>query len=261
MRYIFVSASQLNGLSRMEPSEYESMHAEELRHWWFRGRRRVLVDMLRPALRSQGISPRILDYGCGTGGNTSAYASFGGVVGIEPDPAAIRLAYRRGQAHYCRSNGTDLPFRRASFDAVLASDVLEHIEHDVEAVSEIARVLKPGGVAVVSVPAHQWLFSRHDVALHHFRRYSKAGLRELLENGGLRIRRLSYWNATLFPAISLHRMLEKSRPVRRPHSDTTTSPPWLINEPLAGLLTAEARILRHVTLPWGVSLIAVGERL
>ena len=245
----------------MEPSEYEAMHAEELRHWWFRGRRRVLVDMLRQALRSPGGSPRILDYGCGTGGNSAAYASFGAVVGIEPDAAAIRLAHIRGQAHYCRSSGTNLPFGHASFDAVLASDVLEHIEHDLQAVSEIARVLRPGGVAIISVPAHQWLFSRHDVALHHFRRYSKTGLRELLENGGLRIRRLSYWNAALFPGICLHRLVEKSRPVGRPHSDTTTSPSWLINEPLAGLLAAEARILRHVQLPWGVSLIAVGERI
>lgn len=244
----------------MEPSEYEAMHAEELRHWWFRGRRRLLVDMLRQALRSRDRLPRILDYGCGTGGNISAYASFGAVVGIEPDAAAIRLAHVRGQAHYCRSSGTYLPFRHATFDAVLASDVLEHIDDDLQAVSEIARVLKPGGIAVISVPAHQWLFSRHDVALHHFRRYSKAGLRELLEDGGVSIRRISYWNATLFPAISLHRMLEKARPIGRPHSDTTTSPPWLINEPLAGLLTVEARILRHVALPWGVSLIAVGER-
>ena len=237
------------------------MHAEELRHWWFRGRRRVLVDMLRQALRSPGGIPRILDYGCGSGGNTSAYAPFGAVVGIEPDAAAIRLAHIRGQAQYCRGSGTTLPFRHASFDVVLASDVLEHIEHDLEAVSEITRVLRPGGVAIISVPAHQWLFSRHDLALHHFRRYSKAGLRGLLENGGLRIRRLSYWNAALFPAIILYRLVEKSRPASGPRSDTTTSSPPLINEALAGLLAAEAGILRHAALPWGVSLIAVGERI
>jgi SAM-dependent methyltransferase len=237
------------------------MHALELTHWWFRGRRRVLVDMLRQAQSSRGGFARILDYGCGTGGNTPAYASFGPVVGIEPDPGAIRLAHMRGQARYCRGNGTNLPFRHATFDAVLASDVLEHIEDDLQALSEVARVLKPGGVAIISVPAHQWLFSRHDIALHHFRRYSKAELRELLQKSGLRIRRLSYWNAALFPAISLHRLVEKGRPAGRPHSDTTTSSPWLINETLAGLLAAEARVLRHIPLPWGVSLIAVGERI
>jgi SAM-dependent methyltransferase len=244
----------------MLPHEYDAMHALELTHWWFRGRRRVLVDMLRQALRSSIEFPRILDYGCGTGGNTFAYAPFGAVVGIEPDPGAVRLAHTRGQAHYCRSNGTSLPFRPGSFDAVLASDVLEHIEDHRQAVSEITRVLRPGGAAIITVPAHQWLFSRHDIALHHFRRYSKTRLRQLLENGGLRIRRLSYWNATLFPAICMHRLVEKSRCMSGPQSDTASSP-WLINEALAALLAAEATVLRHASLPWGVSLIAVGERI
>jgi SAM-dependent methyltransferase len=152
-------------------------------------------------------------------------------------------------------------FGSAVFDAVMASDVLEHIEADHRAMSEIARVLKPGGVVIVTVPAHQWLFSRHDAALHHWRRYSKARLRRLVQAGGFRVRRLSYWNAILFPGICLHRLVEKFRPAGGPGSDTTASAPWLINEALAGLMTAEAGILRHLPLPWGLSLIAVGERI
>jgi SAM-dependent methyltransferase len=241
------------------PHEYEIMHALELRHWWFRGRRRVLVDLLRKAAGATGDSLRILDYGCGTGGNTSSYASLGPVVGIEPDAPAVRLAQARGGAQYCRSSGTQLPFRQGAFDAVVASDVLEHIEDDLAAVSEIARVLRPGGAAIISVPAHQWLFSEHDAALHHFRRYSRAVLRDLLERGGLRIRRLSYWNAALFPAICLHRLLVKHRG-HEPRSDTTSSP-WLINEALAALLALEAAILRRAPLPWGVSLVGVAERV
>jgi len=143
---------------------------------------------------------------------------------------------------------------------VVASDVLEHIEDDLAAVWEIARVLRPGGAVVISVPAHPWLFSEHDAALHHFRRYSKATLRDLLKRGGLRIRRISYWNAALFPAICLHRLLVKPRRGREPRSDTSSSP-WLINEALAALLAAEAAVLRHAPLPWGVSLVAVAERV
>jgi SAM-dependent methyltransferase len=240
--------------------EYETMHALELRHWWFRGRRRVLVDLLREVAGPRVSSLRILDYGCGTGGNTSGYASLGAVVGVEPDAAAVRLARERGGAQYCRSNGTQLPFRQGAFDAVVASDVLEHIEDDFAAVYEIARVLRPGGAAIISVPAHQWLFSQHDAALHHFRRYSKAGLRELLERGGLRVRRLSYWNAALFPAICLHRLLVKPRRGPEPRSDISSSP-WPINEALAALLAAEAVVLRHAPLPWGLSLVGVAERV
>jgi SAM-dependent methyltransferase len=142
----------------------------------------------------------------------------------------------------------------------VASDVLEHIEDDLAAVSEIARVLRPGGAAIISVPAHQWLFSEHDAALHHFRRYSKARLRDVLERGGFRIRRISYWNAALFPAICLHRLLVKLRRGHEPRSDIRSSP-WPINQALAALLAVEAAILRHAPLPWGVSLVGVAERV
>lgn len=244
----------------MLPHEYDVMHALELRHWWFRGRRRILLDILRNAVDTRRDRPRILDYGCGSGGNTSVYASVGSVVGIEPDASAIRLAHARGGAQYCRGQGTQLPFRSGVFDAVVASDVLEHIRDDVGAAAEIARVLHPGGVAIISVPAHQWLFSEHDAALHHFRRYSKAGIRDVLGRGGLRVRRLSYWNAVLFPAICFRRLVARRRSPNGPRSDTA-SVPWLINEALAALLVAEAAVLRHAPLPWGVSLIALAERM
>jgi SAM-dependent methyltransferase len=242
------------------PAEYEVMHSLELSHWWFRGRRRMLVDLLRDAAGPQAGSLRILDYGCGTGGNTQAYASLGRVVGIEPDAAAVGLAGQRGGADYCRASGTQLPFGQGAFDAVVASDVLEHIADDGAAISEIARVMTPGGAAVISVPAHQWLFSAHDAALHHFRRYSKAALRDVLERGGLKVRRLSYWNAALFPAICLQRLLIRPRPGQELRSDARSSP-WLINEALAALLMAEAAILRRASLPWGVSLVVVAERI
>jgi SAM-dependent methyltransferase len=242
------------------PAEYVSMHLLELTHWWFRGRRRVLIDLLREAAGSRAGSLRVLDYGCGTGGNTQAYASFGTVIGIEPDATAVRLAGQRGGADYCRASGVQLPFGPGAFDAVVASDVLEHIADDAAAISEIHRVLTPGGAAIISVPAHQWLFSAHDVALHHFRRYSKAGLKDLLERGGLKVRRLSYWNTTLFPAICLHRLVAKPRPGLELRSDARSSP-WLINEALAALLTAEAAVLRRAPLPWGVSLVGLAERV
>jgi SAM-dependent methyltransferase len=242
------------------PAEYVSMHLLELTHWWFRGRRRVLIDLLREAAGSRVGSLRVLDYGCGTGGNTQAYASLGTVIGIEPDATAVRLAGQRGGAGYCRASGLQLPFGQGAFDAVVASDVLEHIADDGAAISEIDRVLRPGGAAIISVPAHQWLFSAHDVALHHFRRYSKAGLKDLLERGGLKVRRLSYWNTTLFPAICLHRLVAKPRPGLELRSDARSSP-WLINEALAALLTAEAAVLRRAPLPWGVSLVGLAERV
>jgi SAM-dependent methyltransferase len=236
------------------------MHALETRHWWFRGRRRVLLDSLRAVAGITAAGrPRILDYGCGTGGNTGAYAPLGEVIGIEPDRGAVALAGARGGASFCRASGTQLPFRPAVFDAVVASDVLEHIEDDRSAVAEVVRVLKPGGAFIFSVPAHPWLFSEHDSALLHFRRYTRLALRRLVEEGGLRIWRLSYWNTVLFPVICLHRLLDRRGAAGQAHSDTKPAP-WIVNESLASLLTAEASVLRHVSLPWGVSLVGIAHR-
>ena len=244
----------------MLPLEYDSMHQVELTHWWFRGRRRVLVDLLRKAVGVQPGPVRILDYGCGTGGNISAYAAYGAVIGIEPDESAVRLAQRRGSAYFCRATGTQIPFGEGTFDVVMASDVLEHIQDDRKAASEIARVLRPGGTAVISVPAHPWLFSSHDMALYHFRRYSKSALRNVLEDCGMRLELLSYWNATLFPAICLQRLLSKRRRSQEPRSDTESSP-RPVNEALAALLAGEALILRHMSLPWGLSLVVTAKRV
>jgi SAM-dependent methyltransferase len=241
--------------------EYQVMHQLELKHWWFRARRRLLLRLLRDTTnRRRAVPPpHILDYGCGTGGNTRFYASVGSVVGIEPESSAIRLAQARGEAQYCCGRGNELPFRAEAFDAVVASDVLEHIEDDRSAMSEITRVLRPGGTLVITVPAHPWLFSRHDAALHHFRRYTRSGLRSLVEQGGLKIRVLSYWNATLFPAISLYRLLVRRRVQSEPRSDTVATP-WVLNELLAAVLTAEGRLLPHLPLPWGLSLVAAADR-
>jgi len=244
----------------MLPAEYRTMHEVELSHWWFRGRRRVLLDLLQHARAPDRQPLRVLDYGCGTGGNTLAYAALAEVVGVEVDRFAVRLAYQRGGAHYCCGDGMHLPFCAGAFDVVIASDVLEHIENDVAATLEIARVLKPGGTAIVTVPAHQWLFSQHDVAIHHFRRYSKTRLRDLLHHSDLRIRRLSYWNMTIFPAVCLMRLIQKRRTGHPPRSDTQPTF-WIVNEALSALLGAEAAMMRAVSLPWGLSLVMVADRV
>jgi SAM-dependent methyltransferase len=243
----------------MQRDEYQLLYSHELRHWWFRGRRRVLTDFLREETSSLPAEIRILDFGCGTGGNSPSYASYGSVFGLEPDLQAVQLASSRGAGRFVRGSGTELPFRSEKFDVVVASDVLEHIGNDRGAVEEIARVLRPGGAFIFSVPAHPWLFGPHDEALLHQRRYVRHGLRILLENAGLRVLRLSYWNSTLFPLLCLRRLLGRWGFGRQLHSDTHT-PPHPVNELLAGMLMVEAAVLRHARLPWGLSLVGVARR-
>jgi SAM-dependent methyltransferase len=245
----------------MEPAEYEVMHRQEMVHWWFRGRRALLRRLLARHVSAGREPPRLLDFGCGTGGNAVGYADVGPVVGVEPDAEALRFAGTRPGAtrhrlDYCRAVGTARPLRSGAFDAVLASDVLEHIADDAAAVREIARVLRPGGAFIFSVPAHPWLWSAHDVALWHQRRYRRGELVRLLEGAGLRVRWLSYWNAVLFPVVAARRVLAPRLGDKSAGSDTVLpSPP--VNSVLAGILGAEARALDWIRFPFGVSLVGV----
>jgi SAM-dependent methyltransferase len=202
------------------------MHELEMRHWWFRGRRQVLVDLLRRHL-SLASGPRLLDLGCGTGGNIGALAG--------------------------------LPFAAGSFDGVIASDVLEHIAEDDSAVAEISRVLRRGGLLVFSVPAHPWLFTHHDAVLLHHRRYTRRSIQRVIRGGGLTIRWLSFWNTILFPIVCAYRLAGKLRGDTGVQSDIRPTPA-LLNEALAGVLNVEARVLRYTRLPWGVSLVGVASR-
>jgi SAM-dependent methyltransferase len=242
----------------MLPAEYQAMHLAELRHWWFRGRRGLLLSLLARFGDPQVGPLRILDYGCGTGGNTTFYGASGWTIGIEPDAFAVRTAHARGGASYCRASGTKLPFRAGIFDVVMASDVLEHIEDDDAAILEIARVLRPGGRVIICVPAHQWLFASHDYALQHYRRYSKGELRHLLNSAGFQIRLLSYWNTVLFPLVCVYRLVRQNLHHATPCSDNRL-PPRPINEALVALLAGESWMVGRLSLPWGVSLVAVAE--
>jgi SAM-dependent methyltransferase len=243
----------------MQPNEYELMYSQELQHWWFRGRRRVLVDFLLEYATGHKGPLRILDFGCGTGGNLGEYSRFGSVYGLEPDSSAIRLAARRGGAILCRGSGIDLPFQSHAFDVVVASDVLEHIDDDRRAAQEISRVLRPAGALIFSVPAHPWLLGPHDEALMHRRRYGQSDLRNTIENAGLEVVRLSYWNSTMFPFFCVQRLLERLRPRERVHSNAGAVPGFA-NELLTGILMLEAALLRHTGLPWGLSLVGMARR-
>jgi SAM-dependent methyltransferase len=245
----------------MDPAEYGVMHEQEMVHWWFRGRRALLRRLLARHVPPGREPPLLLDYGCGTGGNAVGYSEVGPVVGVEPDREALRFAASRAgttryRLDYCRAGGTALPLRSGGFDVVLASDVLEHIADDGAAVREIARVLRPGGAFIFSVPAHPWLWSAHDVALWHQRRYRRPDLVRLLESAGMTVRWLSYWNSVLFPVVAARRVLAPRLEDKTAGSDTVL-PSRPVNAVLGGVLELESLALGWLRFPFGVSLVGV----
>lgn len=235
------------------------MFRAETEHFWFVGTRGVILSLLAQALGDRVEHARLLDLGCGTGYTLSRLPRGMRAVGLDYSGHALTLADQRAPGvQLVRGSAYQLPFADRSFDAVLALDVLEHLDDDQRAAREIARVLAPGGVAVVAVPAVRWLWSDHDVALEHRRRYRLAELELVLEQAGLTIAHSSYYNTLLFPLVAARRLSARlfPSPPRSPESDLVL-PPAPINRSLGAILGFERFFVPRVKLPFGVSCFAV----
>lgn len=236
----------------MEDHLYSRLYDMEEQHWWFRGRRAVIWALVRSA--SLPAAPRLLDAGCGTGRNLIEFGSLGQSWGVDPSPRAVEFCHRRGLEHVSQAGLEQLPFDDGQFDLVLACDVLEHIERDDTAVSELRRVAAPTSSLVITVPAYQWLWSQHDESHHHHRRYTLRLLRRLLTGARWNIQRATYFNSILLPPIAAVRALPNRKGAESKRSDYDLAPKPL-NRALELPMRAEAAaIARGVKFPAGVSL-------
>jgi ubiquinone/menaquinone biosynthesis C-methylase UbiE len=244
----------------MKEQEYARMFRLEDRYWWFRGRRE-LVRRLLAACRVWTSGDRILDLGCGTGATLSMLGGFGRACGLDASPEALRFCRARGGLSLVRGLAGDLPFRDASFDAVVALDLLEHVGEDGNVLREMCRVTRPGGRVVLTVPALAILWSAHDEALHHQRRYGARDLGERVRGAGFSVEKLSFAMFFLFLPILLCRLYERvlGQRDREPETSLVRVPAFL-NESLFQLLRVEAGWVVRSRFPVGVSLVCVGRK-
>ena len=227
----------------MERIVYDKMAELDDRHWWYRARREVIAALIRRKARPPKRA-RLLEIGCGTGHNLAMLGQFGEVDALELDDTARAMAEKRLGRPVMDSPLPELrgvPERH--YDLIGAFDVIEHIEDDIAALASIARRLKPGGRLVVTVPAHQWLWSAHDEVNHHKRRYSKRGLKRLFEQSPLKFEAIGYFNSLLFPVAVAKRLASR---VSGSEDSDLTLPPALVNYLLERTFAADEVDVLHL---------------
>jgi SAM-dependent methyltransferase len=242
----------------MQAELYDELWRVEQDHWWFRARRHIVWSLVRRYL-GEAANGRlnVCELGCGTGGNLAAVADRYDVTGVECSPHALAYARRRLGNRVIRGRLPDnVPLPQNSFDVVLLTDVLEHIEDDRASAQAALRLLKPGGIVVATVPAYQWLYSPRDAAHHHFRRYGRRQFRSLWAILGCRTLLVSHYNSLLFAPAAAARLASKLRLSRFAARDLRV-PPRALNYLLAGVMRSERNLLARVPMPFGLSLLAV----
>jgi SAM-dependent methyltransferase len=240
----------------MERVVYQQMAELDDRHWWYRARRRILADLIRREARPPA-NAQILEIGCGTGHNLEMLGEFGHVDGLELDEEARALSEKRLGRRVLSSPLPELAeVANRHYDLIGAFDVIEHIEDDRAALACIATKLKPGGKFVMAVPAHQWMWSAHDVVNHHKRRYSKAALRALIEGSPLQLVKIGYFNSLLFPLAMAERATSK---LRGKENADVRLPPAPLNAALEKVFEAERYLVGRLPLPPGLSLFAIAS--
>jgi SAM-dependent methyltransferase len=240
----------------MERAVYEQMAEYDQKHWWYRARRKVLAEMIR-RLVDPPKDARILEIGCGTGHNLPMLGEFGKVDALELDEEARVIAEKRLGRSVMSAPLPELAgVPEHQYDLVAAFDVIEHIDDDRAALVSIASRLKPCGKFVMTVPAHQWMWSAHDVVNHHKRRYSKGALKRLIEGSPLKLERIGYFNSLLFPLAVAERLSSRMRSKEDVDLKLPSAP---LNSALERCFAAERHLIARLPLPPGLSLFAVAS--
>jgi len=239
----------------MERIVYQQMAELDDRHWWYRARRRILAELIRREVHPAA-DARILEIGCGTGHNLAMLSGFGHVDGLELDDEAAALSEKRLGRVIIRSPLPELDGVSNDYDLIGAFDVIEHIDDDHAALAAIATRLKPGGKFMMTVPAHPWMWTAHDVANHHKRRYSKRSLRALVEGSPLRLDKIGYFNSLLFPLAIVERAASK---LRGKDDGNVSLPPRPLNNLFEAVFASERYLVGRLPLPPGLSLFAVAS--
>lgn len=253
----------------MQQHTYAIMRRVEESHWWFVGRRQIIKSFLERVLRAlkadraddggHGTAIKILDVGCGTGANLEMLSEFGEAEGVDVSVDALSFCQARGLVNVKQGAAEALPYADNSFDLVTGLDVVEHLDDDLAGLKEMRRVLRGEGRVLLFVPAFMFLWGVQDDISNHRRRYTLAGLKQVVTAAGFEVERATYVNISFFAPILLGRLLMRATGFRPASENNLTI--GALNGLLGRVLGAESSILRHVNFPFGVSVICVARRV
>jgi SAM-dependent methyltransferase len=240
----------------MERVVYQQMADLDERHWWYCARRKIIAELIRREAKLPR-NAQILEIGCGTGHNLSMLSGFGHVDGLELDDEARALSEKRLGRTVMASPLPELAgVPDCHYDLIGAFDVIEHIDDDRAALASIATKLKPTGRFVMTVPAHQWMWTAHDVVNHHKRRYSRRSVKSLIEGSPMRLEKVGYFNSLLFPLAVAERAASR---LRGKDDGDVRLPPSPLNAAFEKVFAAERYLVGRLPLPPGLSLFAVAS--
>src|SRR5678815_2785152 len=240
----------------MKEHTYPIMFRVEQSHWWYTGRRKILASFLENICRRvTDHRPRILDVGCGTGANLLMLSNYGDAEGVDVSEDALAFCRERGLKNVKLGAAEQLPYDDDTFDLVTALDVVEHLDDDLAGLSEMRRVLRPGGRVLLFVPTFMFLWGLQDDVSNHRRRYRMPELQRVLEKAGFEVERTTYANITFFmPILAMRKLMRLTGIKAESENNINVS---ALNGVLARMLGAESFVLKYINIPFGVSGLCV----
>lgn len=238
----------------MDRAVYDRMAEHDATHWWYVARRRILARLIASEIKPPK-GARILEVGCGTGHNFGMLSAFGTIDAIEIDEGAREVAASRLGRPILTAPLPGLDgIEDTAYDIVALLDVLEHIVEDEASLASIRKKLKPGGKILLTVPANPWMWSAHDTAHHHHRRYTLASLKAVAAKAGLKVHLMSHFNSLLFPVAAIARLIGKVMGKKTSDDQMPAAP---VNAVLTRIFGLETHLVGRVPLPAGVSIVAI----
>lgn len=244
----------------MQKKEYQQLEFLGKKYWWHLGRKDIIRRQLKKYFGKRQ-KLKILNVGCGPGDTIELLEEFGKIKNIDISKTAVRMAKRQGYKNIFLYDGQHIPFKKHSFDLLVALDVLEHIDNDLRALKLWKKYLKVGGYLLITAPAYQWLWSEHDEALHHYRRYTASDFHRMLGLSGYRVVKRTYAIVLFFPVIVGYRLIRSIFNNNNQYKTSYVILPNFINSLFIILLKIEAVILVYTSLPVGTSILFFAQSI